>query len=239
MTDTEILKEIRSAFEREPRIHIHRNHIHMDFKGGALVIEGEVDDIAAKTLALERARDYAVNGLEDQLRLIAAGPVEDGALRNAVIDAMSKEPTLKNCAIRVWLKGKQETVRETQAESGGALHVLVEDGVVTLEGQVLSLSHKRLAGVLAWWAPGCRDVVNRLAVTPPEDDSDDEINDAVRLVLEKDHRLPADQIRVTTKDRVVTLEGLVFRKAERTQAETDAWYVHGVGNVMNKIEVRQ
>lgn len=239
MTDMEILKEIRTAFEREPRIHVHRNHIRMDFRGGALVIEGEVGDIAAKKLALERAGDFAVNGLEDRLRLIPVGPVEDGALRNAVIDAMSKEPTLKNCAIRVWIKGKEETIRETQPESGGALHVFVEDGVVTLEGQVLSLSHKRLAGVLAWWAPGCRDVANRLAVTPPEDDSDDEINDAVRLVLEKDHRLPADQIRVTTKGRVVTLEGLVFREAERTQAETDTWYVHGVGNVINKIEVRQ
>jgi osmotically-inducible protein OsmY len=239
MTDMEILKEIRTAFEREPRIHIHRNHIHMDFRGGTLVIEGEVDDIAAKQLAHERAKDYAVNGLEDRLRLIALGPVEDGALRVAVIDALSEEPTLKNCAIRVWTKGKEETVRETQAESGGALHVLVEDGVVTLEGQVLSLSHKRLAGVLAWWAPGCRDVVNKLAVTPPEDDSDDEINDAVRLVLEKDHRLPADQIKISTKGRAVTLEGLVFREAEKTQAETDTWFVQGVGNVINQIEVRR
>lgn len=30
---------------------------------------------------------------------------------------------------------------------------------MTLEGRVVSLSHKRLAGVLAWWVPGCRDFV--------------------------------------------------------------------------------
>lgn len=239
MTGQEIIKQIRAAFEREPRVHMHRNHIRMNFTGGTLVIEGEVDDIAAKKLALELAGDFAAHAIEDRLRLTASSPAEDGALRDAVIVAMTEEPTLKNCAIRVWVKGKEETIRATQPEPGGAIHVFIEDGVVTLEGQVLSLSHMRLAGVLAWWAPGCRDVVNKLAVVPPEEDSDDEINDAVRLVLEKDSLLPSDQISINTKDRVVTLEGLVFRDEERKQADADAWYVQRVRNVINKIEVRQ
>jgi hypothetical protein len=35
----------------------------------------------------------------------------------------------------------------------------VRDGLVVLNGRVGSLSHKRLAGVLAWWyrAPGHRE----------------------------------------------------------------------------------
>ncbi|MEN6584441.1 MAG: BON domain-containing protein [Sulfuricella sp.] len=239
MTDQETIKEIRAAFEREPRVHVHRNHIRMNFADGTLVIEGEVDDIAAKKLALELAGKFAGNGMEDRLRLTPSSPVADGALRDAIVVAMTEEPTLRNCAIRVWIKGQEETVRQTQPESGGAVHVFVEDGIVTLEGQVLSLSHKRLAGVLAWWAPGCRDVVNKLAVVPPEEDSDAEINDAVRLVLEKDPLLPAEQISVKTSDRIVTLEGLVFRDGERKQADSDAWYVHGVRNVINKLEVRQ
>ena len=36
----------------------------------------------------------------------------------------------------------------------------VEDGIVTLDGEVPSLTHKRLAGVFAWWVPGSRDVIN-------------------------------------------------------------------------------
>lgn len=239
MTNQEILTRIRAAFEREPRVHVHRNHIRMDFSEGTLVIEGEVDEIAAKQRALELARDVGARDIDDRLRLTRGEPVEDGALRDAVVAALLDEPTLRNCAIRAWIKGKEETMRETQPESGGALHVFVEDGVVTLEGQVLSLSHKRLAGVLAWWVPGCRDVANRLAVTPPEEDNDDEITDAVRLVLEKDHLLPADQISVSTKDRVVTLSGLVFREAERKQADSDTWYVDRVRDVVNRVEVRQ
>lgn len=237
MTGNEILKEIRAAFEREPRVHAHRNHIRLGITHGALVIEGEVDDIAAKRLALQVAEEFAASSIEDRLRLVSAEPVPDGVLRDAVVRAMVEEPTLKNCAISVRIKGKEETVRATQPESGGAIHVFVEGGVVILGGQVLSLSHKRLAGVLAWWAPGCQDVANELAVIPPEEDNDDEITDAVRLVLDKDRRLAADQVRVTTKGRVVTLEGLVFRESERKQADSDAWYVQQVRNVINKIEI--
>jgi osmotically-inducible protein OsmY len=48
--------------------------------------------------------------------------------------------------------------------------VVVDGDVVTLNGQVPSLSHKRLAGVLAWWVPGVRDVVDGLAVEPTQSD---------------------------------------------------------------------
>jgi osmotically-inducible protein OsmY len=43
----------------------------------------------------------------------------------------------------------------------------VTDGVVLLEGHVISQSHLRFAGALAWWTPGRRDVINALEVRPP------------------------------------------------------------------------
>jgi osmotically-inducible protein OsmY len=110
--------------------------------------------------------------------------------------------------------------------------------VITLDGEVLSLSHKRLAGVLAWWTPGCRDVVNGLEVMPPEEDSDDEVADALRLVLEKDPLVHADQIRASVSNWVVTLEGLVGDEEEKKMAELDAWYLFAVDKVINRIEVK-
>ncbi len=105
-----------------------------------------------------------------------------------------------------------------------------------LNGRMGSLCHKRLAGVLAWWVPGSRDVVNGLEVVPPEEDSDDEVIDAVRLVLEKDPFIRADQIRVSCRDYRVTLEGLVPKPLEREMAEADAWYVFCVSDVINLLE---
>jgi osmotically-inducible protein OsmY len=57
-----------------------------------------------------------------------------------------------------------ERVRKTVREPGGSIVVEVKDGVVTLNGEVPSLTHKRLAGVLAWWVPGVKSVVNRVEV---------------------------------------------------------------------------
>ncbi|HXG21706.1 MAG TPA: BON domain-containing protein [Methylomirabilota bacterium] len=65
------------------------------------------------------------------------------------------------------------------------------------------------------------------------------LTDAVRLVLEKDPFVNADQIRVSTRNSVVTLEGLVANDTERDMAEFDAWYVFGVNRVINKLVMRE
>jgi osmotically-inducible protein OsmY len=92
--------------------------------------------------------------------------------------------------------------------------------------------------VLAWWVPGSHDVVNGIAVVPDEEDSPDAIEESVRLALEKDPFVNATQIRVGARHAVVRLTGIVPTDAEREMAEYDAWYVFGVGDVVNKIAVR-
>jgi osmotically-inducible protein OsmY len=131
-----------------------------------------------------------------------------------------------------------ETVRKAIPEPAGSIVVEVNDGVVTLNGEVPSLTHKRLAGVLAWWVPGTRDVINGLEEVPPEEDNDDELIDAVRLVLEKDPFVNASKVRVSSKDWTVTLEGLVPNETMKQMTERDAWYVLGVKSVINKISVK-
>ena len=86
--------------------------------------------------------------------------------------------------------------------------------------------------------PGTRDVINGLEEVPPEDDNDDELRDAIRLVLEKDPFVNASKLRVNSKDWVVTLEGLVPTETMKQMAERDAWYVLGVKAVVNRLEVK-
>lgn len=47
-----VLKEVRAALEREPRVNLHKFPIEMDFRDGVLTLEGEVEHIAAKKLSL-------------------------------------------------------------------------------------------------------------------------------------------------------------------------------------------
>jgi osmotically-inducible protein OsmY len=234
----EILESVRAALYSEPRVDLHNHPIAMDFDDGTLTLEGEVARVAAKKLALEAAVTVPeVTGIIDRLRVTPAQPMGDGEIRSLVRDSLLQEPAFAEYAIEERVKGGVVTVRASPIDTRGYIEVAVDDGIVTLNGEVPGLDDKRLAGVLAWWVPGSRDVINGLAVEPPEDDSFDMIAEAVRLVLEKDPYVDAGQIRVGVRDRVVTLAGLLPSESQRDMAECDAWYVFGVDRVVNKIEV--
>jgi osmotically-inducible protein OsmY len=236
----EILKMVEAGFAHEPRLDVHRYPVHMALTGGVLTLEGEVEHIAAKKLCLELAAAVpGVDGIVDRLRVAPAVPMSDESIRDHVRDALYQEPAFATFALNVGEQEGLEPVRPSTREPFGVIAVVVDDGVVTLDGQVPSLSHKRLAGVLAWWVPGSREVVNGLAVEPSQEDNDDEITDAVRLVLEKDPFVKADHMRVHTKERVVTLEGVVPNDSIKEMAEFDAWYVFGVDRVINQLAVQR
>jgi len=165
--------------------------------------------------------------------LTLEGEVKDIAAKKLALEIGATLASVAGIVDRL----KIEVIREPPAVSG-AVEIAVQNGDVLLEGQVPSLSHKRLAGAVAWWVPGTQNVLNCLVVEPPEEDSDDEMTDALRLVLEKDPFVNADQIRVTSNNRTVTLEGLVSSEAESEMAEQDAWYIFGVDRVINKLDVR-
>jgi osmotically-inducible protein OsmY len=234
-----IVKQIHGALEHEPRVNLHRHPIKIDISDGAVILEGEVESIAAKKLALELAGAVGeIRCVVDRLRIAQAERKGDGAMRDSLRGFLLREPELRRCTIRVRAKGSVETLHEARAEATGEIEFAVEDGVITLEGTVISLSHKRIAGVLAWWTPGCRDVVNSLDVRPPEEDNDAEVVDALRLVLEMDPLVQADQLTASCRNYVVTLKGYVRTAEERRQAELDAWALFAVNNVINGIEVR-
>lgn len=237
MNAERLLAEVRTDLRSEPRF-THWRDVALALDAGDLVIEGKVESIAVKKLLLKRAAAHCgVRGIVDRLRVTPARHMGDGEIRDRLRAALLAEPAFAEVALHEIVKTESSTVREPTRAHGADICTRVDDGIVTLYGNVPSLAHKRLAGVLTWWVPGVRDVVNGLDVVAPEEDTDDEITDAVRIVLEKDPFVNASQIRVTTRDSVVALEGVVPKEAEREMAEFDAWYVFGVDRVENRIDV--
>jgi hypothetical protein len=225
-----VLKQVMAAFERESHLKLQNHPIHMSFDDGALTVAGEVPDIVSK------------KRLVDQLRVIANPPVGDGELRTHICERLAQAVDFRNCVICARIKGQLEVLRGTMDQAGndgsGVIEVTVEDGVVTLTGQVISLSHRRLASVTAWWVGGCRDVVNLLELVPAEADGDEEISEALHLVLETDQRVRAEQITINVENHRITLAGWVATEAERRQAEQDAWCLDAIEGVVNRIQVR-
>ena len=216
MNATEIVKTIKASLEKELHIDLVKNPIHIKMENNAILMEGVVDRIAHKKRALLIAMGIpGTSGVVDRLRVRPAKEMGDKEIKNHIYDAFLEEQTLNSIKF----------------------DVEVNNGIVDIEGAVPSLSHKRLAGVLAWWVPGTQDVINSLEVNPPEEDSDDEITDAVMLTLEKDKLVNHSNIKAITKNWVVTLDGVVHSEAAKNAAEDDTWYVWGVNGVVNKLKV--
>jgi len=237
--DARILDAVRAALRSEAAIDIGNHPLALELADEhTLIMDGELASVAGKKLALERAAAVeGIDGIVDRIRIVPAQRMGDGAIRDELRAALLQEPAFAAFAIRETAKGRTELVRDPPQQNG-LIEYRVVDGVVTLNGEVPGLGHKRLAGVLAWWIPGSRDVVNGIAEVPPEEDNDGEVADAVRLALEKDVFVNAGQIRVSARNSVVTLDGLVPTEAEKDMAERDAWYVFGVDGVVNRLGVR-
>ncbi|MHB8873847.1 MAG: BON domain-containing protein [Myxococcaceae bacterium] len=232
-----MVRSIHAALERDPRVDLHHHPVRLTVEDSLVVLEGEAASVAAKKRCLEHAAAQpGVSGIIDRLHVEPSQRMSDGEVRDRVRDALLGEPALQPFALRVRHGRELQSWREP-AEPRGAIEVRVADGVVTLDGEVSSLAAKRLAGVLAWWVPGTRDVVNGLGVDPAELDGDEEITDATAIVLDKDPLLNAGEIAVHTRGAVVTLTGVVHSDEQKAMAEEDAWCVFGVDGVENRLRV--
>jgi osmotically-inducible protein OsmY len=228
------LAAIRSEFRIGP--HFKPTVLKIDAEGTA-TIQAEVDNVAIKRLALERlAATTGVSAIVDRLRVKPAFAMSDDGILDHLRKAYYAEPAFRQLAIKERKGGKLKLVRDAP-EARGEIEIEVKKGVVILNGRVPGLASKRLAGVLAWWVPGSRDVVNGIAVEPPEEDAPIRIEEAVKIALDKDPFVDASQVRVGVRHRTVRLTGAVRSREARDAAERDAWYVFGVDDVVNELEV--
>jgi osmotically-inducible protein OsmY len=227
-----------AAIRSEPRIGPHFKPVRLEIaEDGTATIEAEVENVAIKRLALERlAGTPGITAIIDRLHVTPAIPKSDDGILDDLRKAFYDELSFRQLALKECENGTVKLVREAFEEAHGEIVLEVRDGIVILNGTVPGLASKRLAGVLAWWVPGSRDVVNGIAVDPPEEDGPIRIEEAVRVALDKDPLVDAEQVRLGTRHRTVRLTGSLPREA-RDAAEWDAWYVFGVDDVINEIEV--
>ncbi|MBI5236625.1 MAG: BON domain-containing protein [Deltaproteobacteria bacterium] len=213
-----ILRALKAGLTGKAHIDLQRNPLQLRYDAGTIIIEGVVGSIAQKRRALLCAMTLeGVEGVVDRLKVAPARQMSDADIKRHFYDAMHDDGALKGCDI---------TIEARQA-------------IIDIEGVVLSLSHKRLAGALAWWVPGSMEVINSLEVEPPEDDSNDELVDGIRLVLEKDVLVKTSSLAVSALDSVVTIEGVVSSEAVKDASENDCWYVWGVNDVINNLRVEK
>jgi len=240
-TAGDIIKKVKAALERDTRVNLHRSQVTVTVEKDGVTLTGETESVAEKRAAVASASralaGCAIQSIVDRLHVKPVVQRENLELKREVESALSGEPVFRDYTFITVVGGRSETVHDAGTDKR-MITATIQEGVIALSGRVGSISHKRLAEVTMWWTDGCRFVDNQIDVVPPEEDTDDDITDVVRMVLEKDPLVHADQLSIATTDGAVILQGSVASKEEKKLAIMDAWHVPGVSDVIDRIDTR-
>jgi osmotically-inducible protein OsmY len=124
--------------------------------------------------------------------------------------------------------------------TAGGLRVTVENGQVTLRGEVDDQAQKDTASQIADRFPGVVGVKNELETSSAgaPSDSDSQIERDVRRALEA--RFPGDApgVRVKSENGLVILRGTIATRAEASAVDRAVQDAPGVAAVQDDLEVR-
>ncbi|MBV8763681.1 MAG: BON domain-containing protein [Hyphomicrobiales bacterium] len=115
----------------------------------------------------------------------------------------------------------------------GSVHVVVQQGWVTLSGAVEWFYQKRAAEAAVRKLSGVVGVSNKIEVTPRVQASD--VKTKIVAALERNADIEANAIKVAVEGGGVKLEGRVKAWYERNLAERAAWSVPGVRDVDDRL----
>jgi osmotically-inducible protein OsmY len=135
----------------------------------------------------------------------------------------------------IW-SGVNEELWEAKAVDANDIDIEVNEGVVTLEGQVDNILSKERAVRIARMTRGVTSVIDKIQVDPLYR-TDKEIRDDVLRAIGSDPVADTWKISITVSDRSVTLDGKVESFTEKQLAEKVAKSVRGVASVNNQLSI--
>ena len=204
---------------------------------GNAILSGAVGSLAEKTRAFRSAWVAGVTSVEDKDLVV------DWSRSKKMRRPIENYPMKSDEEIKQALK---EAFFYDPRLSPFNLTVSVENGVVTLSGQVHNLKAKRVAEQDANNTVGVWLVKNHLKVRPDmglrpssKPDADAELERKIRLALLRNPYTHQHEIGVTVNNQLVILDGTVNSNLEKAKAEDVVSAVKGVAAVMNNLRVNR
>jgi osmotically-inducible protein OsmY len=213
-TDADLQRDVQEELKWEPTLH--PAEIGVTAREGVVTLTGHVESYAAK-FAAERAakRVSGVKGLAEEIevRLPGLSRRTDAEIAQAALNAMEWD---------VWVPNKD-------------VQVIVENGLISLEGQVERQYQKTAAERAVRHLMGVKGVVNKITVKPKVKST--EVKAKIAAALKRNAEIDAQRIRVEASNGSVILRGEVRSWFEREEAERAAWAAPGVSEVEDHIQI--
>ena len=213
-TDMELQKDVMEELKWEPRLV--EDEIGVAVKEGVITLTGFVPDYAQRRIAARAAERVAgVKAVAQELvvKVPDAFRRSDTELAHQVVNALAWDievPTEK-------IKAK------------------VEDGLVTLEGEVQWQYQRNAAERAVRYLGGIKGVSNLVTIAPLASPYD--VAQRIKAALHRTADVEAKRVHVSATDGKVVLTGTVRSWPERADIERAAWSASGVQTVDDRLAV--
>jgi osmotically-inducible protein OsmY len=215
-TDIQIQKDVMEELKWQP--FLNSSEIGVAVKNGIVTLSGIVDSYSKKISAERAAKKVAgVKAIAEDLQ-IGVSPIyrkTDAEIAEAVLNALK------------WHSAVPEE----------KIKIKVEDGIVTLEGE-LEWEYQRVnARTAIQNLSGVRSVTNLITVKPKLNPI--ELEQKISAGFMRSASIDAAKVHASVNGTTVTLTGKVRSLAESEDAETIAWAAPGVYRVVNELKVEE
>ncbi|MDM0078609.1 BON domain-containing protein [Variovorax sp. J2P1-59] len=215
-SDAMLRSDIVAELNFDPAVTVNATDIGVIVKDGVVTLSGHPTSHAEKHAierAVQRVKGVKALAVEMSVRIPAGGERTDADIAAAAENALEWNVLVPDDAV----------------------HPMVEDGWVTLNGRVEWDYQRRAAEVAVRNLLGVKGVTDLVEVkarfTPA--DVERKITEALQRQADRDAR----HIQVLVNGGQVTLRGTVKSWAERRAAQGAAWSAPGVANVVNNLLV--
>lgn len=213
-TDIDIQQDVTAQLRWEPMLNA--AEIGVAVKNGVVTLSGMVDTYSKK-VAAERAakRVSGVKALAEdiQVGVTLTAHKTDAEIAAAVVSALKWHTTVPD----------------------DLLKIKVENGIVTLEGEVPWNYQRDAAETAVEGLLGVVNVQNYIKLKPVVAVSN--VESKIASAFQRSASLDASRIKIEVNNNHITLKGKVRSFAESEDALNAAWAVPGVISVANKLEI--
>jgi len=215
-TDIKIQKDVMEELKWQP--FLHSSEIGVAVKDGIVTLSGIVDSYSKKLSAEKAVRNVTgVKAIAEDLQIGVSPSYRktDAEIAQAVVNALKWHSAVPDDRIKI----------------------KVEDGVVTLEGELEWAYQRSNAKNAIQNLSGVRSVNNLIVIKPKI--SAYQLEQKISSAFLRSASIDANKVKVHVDGDKVTLTGKVRTFAESEDAEDAAWAAPGVFNVVNKLEIEE